>query len=99
MEGPIIEYLKNKTLSPDKAEAQKLQHLATRYKVINDKLYKVPYSKHQSLIDLMLRCLGPKEAELVLREIHEGECGNHFGGRSLAHKILSQGYYWPKLHI
>ncbi|XP_059658759.1 uncharacterized protein LOC132305096 [Cornus florida] len=27
--------------------------------------------------------------------IHEEECGNHSGGRSLAHKALTQGYFWP----
>jgi len=95
---PILEYLRNKTLPPDKAEAQKLQHVATRYRIINDKLYKMPYHKSQTCTDPLLRCLGPEEAEVVLREIHEGDCGNHSGGRSLAHKVLSQGYYWPRLH-
>ena len=33
-----------------------------------------------------------------MREVHEGICGNHSGGASLAHKILRQGYYWPTLH-
>ncbi|KAL0382017.1 UNVERIFIED_CONTAM: hypothetical protein Scaly_0489000 [Sesamum calycinum] len=38
---------------------------------------------------------GPRKAEYVLKEIHEGSCGNHSGGRSLAGKILRQGYFWP----
>ena len=42
---PILEYLRNKILPPDKTEAQKLQHVATRYRIINDKLYKVSYHK------------------------------------------------------
>ncbi|GFY90940.1 hypothetical protein Acr_07g0011360 [Actinidia rufa] len=33
--------------------------------------------------------------EDVLYEIHEGICGLHSGGRSLAHRTLSQGYWWP----
>ena len=40
---PIIEYLTNRTLPTDKAEAQKLQHRATRYMIINGKLYKDTY--------------------------------------------------------
>ncbi|GFY88776.1 hypothetical protein Acr_06g0007160 [Actinidia rufa] len=28
-------------------------------------------------------------------EIHEGMCGLHSGGRSLAHRALSPGYWWP----
>ncbi|KAK3023184.1 hypothetical protein RJ639_044171 [Escallonia herrerae] len=31
----------------------------------------------------------------ALREVHEGICGQHLGGRTLAYKILRQGYYWP----
>ncbi|GAV76793.1 rve domain-containing protein, partial [Cephalotus follicularis] len=25
-------------------------------------------------------------------------CGNHTGGRTLSHKLLRQGYYWPTMH-
>ena len=42
-----------------------------------------------------LRCLRPSEADYVLREVHEWICGNHLGGRSLAQKVLRQGYYRP----
>nr|KYP67716.1 Uncharacterized protein Mb2253c family [Cajanus cajan] len=31
------------------------------------------------------------------REIHEGICGFHLGGRTLAIKVLRAGYYWPTL--
>ncbi|GKU97081.1 hypothetical protein SLEP1_g10263 [Rubroshorea leprosula] len=30
--------------------------------------------------------------------VHEGVCGNHVGARTLAHKVLRQGYYWPNMH-
>ncbi|KAK3039752.1 hypothetical protein RJ639_027409 [Escallonia herrerae] len=33
----------------------------------------------------------------ALREVHEGICGQHLGGRALAHKVLRQGYYWPTM--
>ncbi|XP_065017679.1 uncharacterized protein LOC135644146 [Musa acuminata AAA Group] len=42
-------------------------------------------------------CLEPDEAWTVLAEVHEGICGEHIGGRTLAHKILRQGYYWPTM--
>ncbi|KAJ9566517.1 hypothetical protein OSB04_002483 [Centaurea solstitialis] len=29
--------------------------------------------------------------------MHDEECGNHAGGRSLANRISRQGYYWPTL--
>ena len=31
----------------------------------------------------------------MLEEIHDGVYGNQSGGRSLAHKALTIGYYWP----
>ncbi|GKU93221.1 hypothetical protein SLEP1_g6829 [Rubroshorea leprosula] len=46
----------------------------------------------------LLRCLNPYEAEYALREVHEGVCGSHVGARTLAHKVLRQGYYWPNMH-
>uniref|UniRef100_A0A2N9INS9 Uncharacterized protein n=1 Tax=Fagus sylvatica TaxID=28930 RepID=A0A2N9INS9_FAGSY len=43
-----------------------------------------------------------KEAKMIkqmtqnfLFEIHEGICGSHTRGRSLAHRAISQGYWWP----
>ncbi|XP_020227232.1 uncharacterized protein LOC109808591 [Cajanus cajan] len=38
-----------------------------------------------------------EQVEYVLREIHEGICGFHSGGRTLATKVLRAGYYWPTL--
>ncbi|GFY95589.1 hypothetical protein Acr_10g0009740 [Actinidia rufa] len=38
-----------------------------------------------------------REAEYVLREIHEGICGNHSGARSLTRKTIRQGYFWPTI--
>lgn len=49
----------------------------------------------KSLIGPYLQCLDANEAHRLLEEIHEGICGNHLGGRSLAHKALTAGYYWP----
>ena len=46
----------------------------------------------------LLRCLRPSEADYALWEVHEGACGNHLGARSLSHKLLRQGYYWPTMH-
>jgi len=45
----------------------------------------------------MLQFLSEEETELVLLEVHEGVCGSHIGGRSLAAKLLRAGYYWPTM--
>ena len=44
-----------------------------------------------------LRCLEDNEGKEVLKDIHEGDCGNHTGGRSLCSKILRTGYFWPTM--
>lgn len=41
--------------------------------------------------------LCPSEANYTLREVYEDICGRHIGGRSLAYKILRQGFYWPSI--
>ncbi|KAK0596160.1 hypothetical protein LWI29_013303 [Acer saccharum] len=48
---------------------------------------------------VLQRCVGPEEAEGILKSIHSGNCGNHAGGISLAHKTLRQGFYWPTLFV
>ena len=30
----------------------------------------------------------------VLREVHEGICGNHLGPQSLVGKVVGVGYFW-----
>ena len=42
-------------------------------------------------------CLTPEQGQYVLAELHEGICGNHPGGRTLAHRAHTQGYYWPTM--
>ena len=84
--SPIIEYLKSPTITTE-SESAKLRIRAARYILIDDVLYKKSFSLPY------LRCLGPEEAQYALREIHEGICGQHIGGRSLSYKALRQGYY------
>ena len=86
---PIISYLKEGKLPEWKDEARKLRVRTARYLLINEVLYKRGFSQPY------LRCLAPDEANYVLREVHEGACGNHSGARSLIHKVVRAGYYWP----
>ena len=73
-------------------EARKLRNQASRYIFYEGKLYKRSYSLP------LLRCLHPSEADYALWEVHEGICENYLGARSLSHKLLHQGYYWPMMH-
>ncbi|XP_024039511.1 uncharacterized protein LOC112098123 [Citrus clementina] len=89
---PIVSYLRDGVLPPDKLRARKIRAQASRYTMIDGVLYRRGYTLP------FLRCLDDDDADYVLREVHEGICGNHSGGRSLAHKVLRQGYFWPTMH-
>ncbi|RDX95784.1 Gypsy retrotransposon integrase-like protein 1, partial [Mucuna pruriens] len=64
---------------------------AARYTLVGQKLYRKGFAFP------FLRCLEVGEAEYVMKEVHEGICGTHIGGRALASKIAKAGYYWPTL--
>ncbi|XP_065632319.1 uncharacterized protein LOC136068725 [Quercus suber] len=89
---PIIKFLKEDILPEERSEANKVQRNATRFWLSeNQKLYKRSYSGPYLL------CMHPKVAESLLEELHEGIYGSHTGGRSLAHRALTQGYWWPNM--
>ena len=87
----LISYLKTGVLPDGKDATRKLKVQASRFVLIKDMLYKRGFSRPY------LRCLGHEEASYVMREIHEGICGNHSGVRSLIHKLIRAGYYWPTM--
>ena len=77
---PIIRFLKDDVLPEEKGEADKVRRKATRFWLSEDhKLYKRSYSGPYLL------CMHHEAAESLLEELHEGICGSHTGGRSLAH--------------
>ncbi|GKD98846.1 hypothetical protein Tco_1382743 [Tanacetum coccineum] len=46
----------------------------------------------------MLRCVGPLQADYVIREIHMGSCRMLIWARSVVAKAIRQGYYCPTMH-
>ncbi|XP_074297829.1 uncharacterized protein LOC141628610 [Silene latifolia] len=88
---PYINWLRDGTLTEDRKEAQSFRIKASRYIMIDNILFR------KSLAGPCLRCLSKEEAEMVLHDVHGGECGNHAGGQSLSNKIVRQGYFWPTM--
>ena len=83
---PIVNFLKDDVLPEGKLEAEKIRRNAPRFWLSEDhKLYQRSYSGPYLL------CIHPEESESLLEELHEGICGSHTGGRSLAHKALPKG--------
>ena len=81
--------MKNGTLPDSKEAVRKLKVKAAWFILIKDVLYKKGFSCSY------LRCLSPKEVDYVMREVYEWIYGNHSGLRSLVHKLIRAGYYWP----
>ncbi|XP_074327875.1 uncharacterized protein LOC141665792 [Apium graveolens] len=51
----------------------------------------------RSVSQPLLRYLNNEEHQQALEAVHEGICGEHLAGRSLAFKILRQGFFWPTM--
>ncbi|CAL8991185.1 unnamed protein product, partial [Prunus brigantina] len=88
---PIYAYLASGTLPADSDAARRLQLQSGRYTIINAQLYKRGFSLPY------LRCVTPEDSHEILREVHEGVCGDHSASRAMASKVLRRGYYWPTL--
>ena len=88
---PIWDYLIEGLLANDSKEAAKLKTRSARFTIHRVSLYK------RGFFTPILKCIVRKDADYVLREVHEGVCGNHIGARALAGKGLRQGYCWPTM--
>ena len=77
----------------ERNKAHKLQIQAARISLIDGQLFK------RSFGGLYLKCLTPEQSQYVLAELHEGICRNHPGGRTLAHRAHTQGYYWSTMKV
>ena len=85
----IIQFLNEDTLPKERLEANKVRRNATRFWLSkNQKLYKRSFSGPYLL------CVHPEMTESLLEELHGRICGSHTSGRSLAHRVITQGYWW-----
>jgi hypothetical protein len=79
----IFNYLKDLA----RGAPRKIRHKDMKYILIGDDMF------YRTLEGLLLKCLGPIEANWLMHEVHEGACGTH----QLAHKmkwlIRRSGYY------
>jgi hypothetical protein len=87
---PYVHYLREGILPEQRKEAKIIRRKAVRFWLSKDsKLFKRSFSGPYLL------CVHPEITEDLLFEIHEGICGSHTMGRSLAHRALTEGYWWP----
>ncbi|XP_074301297.1 uncharacterized protein LOC141632673 [Silene latifolia] len=65
-----------------------IKRFAAQFILSQGKLYK------KSKEGVLLLCVGEKEAQRIMEEVHNGTCGPHMNGRMLAIKIMRIGYFW-----
>ncbi|GKA04371.1 reverse transcriptase domain-containing protein [Tanacetum coccineum] len=90
--SPIIRCLEEGIWPEDENEARTLRMKINQYVMEEGVLFKKSY------LMPMLRCVGPLQANYVIREIHMGACSMHMKPRSVVAKAIRQGYYWPTMH-
>ncbi|GKD46522.1 reverse transcriptase domain-containing protein [Tanacetum coccineum] len=89
---PIINYLEKGLWPEDQNEARALLMKIHQYVMEEGVLFK------RSYLMPMLRCVGPLQANYVIKEIHMGACNMHLKARSVVAKAIRQGYYWPTMN-
>uniref|UniRef100_A0A2N9G8E1 RNA-directed DNA polymerase n=1 Tax=Fagus sylvatica TaxID=28930 RepID=A0A2N9G8E1_FAGSY len=88
---PFLEYLLERILPSNPKDAYRLKRLALRYFVEGGTLFRKGFHGEP------LRCLGLSESQMVMKETHAGECGEHQGKKRLYQCLLTLGYYWPTM--
>ena len=89
---PIIDFLAEHQVLCDEREAKKIRRVAAQYWLSKDrKLYR------KSFGGPYLLCLHPERIGQLLAELHDGVCSSHVGGRSLAHRVMTQRFWWPQM--
>ncbi|KAA3478347.1 RNA-directed DNA polymerase (Reverse transcriptase), Ribonuclease H [Gossypium australe] len=89
----VLRYVKDREY-PDQAtenDKRTLRRLANDYVLDGEILYK--RRKDQ----VLLRCVDAVEAKKILEEVHEGVCGTHANGFTMARQIMRFGYYWSTM--
>jgi hypothetical protein len=58
--------------------------------LVDNKLY-----RRGARSGVLMKCVTGEDGYDILREIHEGICGNHAAPRTLVGKAYRAGFWWP----
>ena len=89
----FIDFIKEFKLPPGieakSAQAARIIWRSKGFILVGDNLYK------RSASDILMTCVTLEEGEDILREIHEGVCGNLAASQTLVGKAYKSGFFWP----
>ena len=86
---PYRRYLADAALLAEPEEGKKVKRNAARYTLVDGVLFRHGFTHP------ILTCVNGDECTRIMVKLHEGICGSHVGGRSLASKVIRTGFYWP----
>jgi ribonuclease HI len=88
---PFIDFIKEFKLPPciksKGIEAARIKRQSKGFVLVSDNLYKC------SAFGILMRCVTLEEGKYIVREIHEGVCGNHAASRTLVGKAYRSGFF------
>jgi hypothetical protein len=77
----------------EKNKGRQLKLKSIKYCLVDQILY------WKDPLGVLLRCLDPQEAQRIMFYFHDIWCGGNHFWRTIAYKILRDGYFWPSLFI
>jgi len=86
---PYRRYLADGILPVEPEEGKKIKRNVARYTLVDGILFRHGFTHP------ILTCVSGDECTRIMVELHEGICGSHVGGRSLASKVIRAGFFWP----
>lgn len=89
---PYLTYMTRGELPKDETLARQITWWPKSMTIVNGELHQC------SVTGVFQRCISLEEGHEILREIHEGDCGNHAGSKYLVAKAFCHGFYWPTAH-
>jgi hypothetical protein len=71
-------------------EAARVMRRSKGFILVDGKLY-----RRGTRSGVLMKCVTKEDSYNILREIHEGVCGNHTASRTLVGKAYRAGFWWP----
>jgi hypothetical protein len=91
---PFIDFIRDLVLptgvDPRGADAARIMRRSKGFVLVADKLY-----RRGARTGVLMKCVTSAEGQDILREIHEGICGNHAASRTIVGKAYRAGFWWP----
>jgi hypothetical protein len=92
--GAFIDFIRDQRLpvgiDARSVEAARILRRSKGFVLVDGKLY-----RRGAQSGVLMKCVMKEDGYDILREIHDGVCGNHAASRTLVGKAYRAGFWWP----